>query len=428
MSHNLPFARPEPKPARAPSQRVLTFLFGMNILGALLLGLYIPMLSFGCIPALFGLNHFLLRVPSRQFYRHRRPLGLLLGFCAVHFGLSAYYGFIHPLLGVLTTVSILLAYLTGILWGLGARQSRRGTAFFTLPLLALIAGFTLFATLTAHQSLRGLTALVNADRAAPSFWVGGDPINGPLLGILASSGICLLPLLLVRVRLVESGLNLPLLAVLVPALGACGLYANFIFQNRSPYLALALALGVTLLHFWRRAPYSRSLKLGLLARRAGPVAVGITLVGLALGPDLVGLAFARFNEVGLETERTSAWVATLEGLPHYPLGGRHISGVLDVAYSHNLWLDVGYTSGILAMLLLLAFHLLHLRAYLRLIREMQPLGAATLLLCLSASMFMACMGEPALDASPVYFATTCLVLALVRECGSGSLDAASESP
>jgi hypothetical protein len=185
-------------------------------------------------------------------------------------------------------------------------------------------------------------------------------------------------------------------------------------QNRSPYFALAASFLVCSVVFLQRQvgrPWKRPLQLLL---RLSPLAA-VFLILMIQFPDFMSdILFRRFGEQGVDTGgRTAAWVAVLQGLPAHPFGGKRIS-IGGIPYANNLWMDVAYNSGLAALLALLAFHFAHLPFLWRFYRSRPPMLETLVVSAIGASMLMGCIGEPVLDASMIYFGSTCFLLAWLK--------------
>jgi hypothetical protein len=278
---------------------------------------------------------------------------------------------------------------------------------------AMAAGFTVFSALTAFANPYKAETFLSADRSAPHFWAGGAPMNGPVLGIFASLGLCMLPLVFLRSRdpRSPSGPGWPSAAL---ALAGLGFASNLIMQNRSPYVALAGSILVCSTVFLQRQEGGAVKRVWSLFFRLLPV-VGLFLVLTILFPDFtLDILTKRFENEGLDTGgRTAAWVSVIQGLPAYPFGGKRIL-IGGLQYAHNLWMDVAYNSGLIAMLALLAFHLAHLPFLARFYRSRPEMTETLVVSGLGVSMLMGCIGEPTLDASMLYFGSTCFLLGWVK--------------
>ncbi|VAX31506.1 hypothetical protein MNBD_NITROSPIRAE03-1042, partial [hydrothermal vent metagenome] len=115
----------------------------------------------------------------------------------------------------------------------------------------------------------------------------------------------------------------------------------------------------------------------------------------------------------LKTGRFDAWRDMLSSLPENLSGGRlvYLGGL---GFVHNLWLDIAYDAGILPMIFLLIFHVMHLRSFIVVIRANLPLLLILIIVSFAASILVGFMVEPVMQGSVAYFSATCFFFGLVR--------------
>jgi O-antigen ligase len=258
--------------------------------------------------------------------------------------------------------------------------------------------------------LSGRNVLEITKRAVPSFWTGGELINGPGLGSLASLGICLAPILFLGAREGMGGIKYYSFKITILFLVLIGSFANLALQNRGPFVALGIsfiaALCVVFL-FGKKSFY-------YVLKFAIALSLIVLLVWIIIPPDLLSkfTLFKRFAQRGLETTgRSTAWLLMLKGLFSSFTGGRFVD--IHLTYVHNLWLDVAYETGIVPFILLLIFHGSHVSRFIKLFKSSLSLTMALMIICLFVSFLAIFFIEPALDFSPMYFATSCFFLGLV---------------
>jgi hypothetical protein len=333
-------------------------------------------------------------------------LGLLVLFAASFFTVTGAYGYY-----TVDNCAKWFAMIVGMyVLGYAAGLDRPSTQLWKL--LALAAGFATFAFLSVKNAIDS-TSLLSVpeivDREAADAWGQGVSVSGTGLGALGSLAMCLLPAAFARRAPGMSALLMAPWRVLVALLAALGFYVNIALQNRTPMIAFAgavLATGVLLSYL---QPSSAGRRLAALAVLVAFVVVALWSSEIleALSPEF-GVA-RRFNERGVGTERYGAWFAVLGSLPQHPFGGR-TADLGGLAYAHNVWLDVAVDAGVLAALLLLAFHVTHVGPIRRLLQGdvASPVRLAAIGLCVS---FLATLlVEPAVQFSIMYFAASGYVL------------------
>jgi hypothetical protein len=389
----------------------LPVLLGLGFL----FGLSIPGYSFLAIVAAAGL---VATMPFRLHRSWRITIPLLLTFTFIHQGISVYYGFQEPSVLLIHPLTFLSAYFLGLaLPSIDPTPDRR---WLSRVILATVTGMALFALLGAYlKPLR----IEGADlfRKAPTFWDPNVVLNGTIYGLYASVGMVMMPLFLFGGRK-SLGTGL---ADRVLALIACGfgLAANLLFQNRSPMFALGAALlfvGADLVRRNGPQPGARRHTIWTLI-----LVVVLVFVGSLAFSEELELALFRFQAFGLSSGgRLDAWHNVVAHILDQPFGGRRID-LAGLSYAHDLWLDVANDSGLVPMILLLSFVLLHLPAVRRLLGSAPGIGKYAMV-CLGIALLMGALVEPLLIGSPSHFAMICLLLGLASGTSSPPLGVAEE--
>lgn len=358
----------------------------------------------------------------RRSPRLRVRAALLSLFAVTYFAIVAFHEYLSLFDAAKYPFLLIASYLVGYAL---ARRSADDPAMQLWGLLAPAGGSAIFAFLCVWQEQAASSSIDLIDRATPNFWNPSVITNGTGTGALASLGLCLFPLTVFVTGSRLRPRDHLFVAAVAALFASAGAYANTALQNRSPFIALAVALCVALLIFLR----SHSSK---LARTVGIGAFVSTLalVGWALfGPDgyLTSRSIGgRFGEMGLQTPRYQAWALMLTHIADAPLGGRTVD--VGLTFVHNLWLDVAHDAGLLPFCLLLAFHALHYPAIYRVTSARNTLTLSLAVGGLTASLVVAFMVEPILDASPSYFATSCYFLGFVLAASENLRDSGTAEP
>lgn len=365
-----------------------------------LFGLTIPRYSFLALVVCAGL---LFLTPFRLPRIWRLSIPLLLAFTALHEGISTYYGFRSPSALLTNPVMYLAAYMLGL--GLPSLPSFRTGPWMGRFFLSIALGMAIFALLGATLKpirIEGADLL----RKSPSFWDSALVLNGTVYGLYASLGMVLFPLGLFRGKKLVSISFLDGVCVLLAA--GLGLAANILFQNRSPFLAMALTfvwvIGMLLVWSADGTPWGR---FGLVIRLVWLGVLGFGLIQFL--PDGVELILFRFQTIGFGSSgRVEAWQSVLSHLFDQPFGGRRYP-LAGLSYAHNLFLDVANDSGLLPLLLLLLLMLIHAPGLLRGLRHRADFNTWVLFSAL-ISLLMGALAEPMLVGSPTHFALLLMVL------------------
>jgi hypothetical protein len=132
--------------------------------------------------------------------------------------------------------------------------------------------------------------------------------------------------------------------------------------------------------------------------------------------------YSRFHENDLtEDPRYEAWNSAFWGLFEHPLGGRKTE--IPLSYAHNMWLDVGYDSGILPFVLLIAFTLLSMLSLITFIKVKRPMILRCLIIGLYTAFFITFAAEPILQGWFTYFTIFCFILGIIQRLNSNYFQA-----
>ena len=340
-------------------------------------------------------------------------LALLATFAATFFVITGWYGFYARPTDPLKLFIVVVG-----LYAMGCAAGTDSPSIQIWKLLALVGGFVTFAFLGVHDAILSGNYLDPelTERAGTNYFRSESLIAATGLGALGSLGMCLLPALFARSsRDQRAAATVPWRAA-AAGLVVMGWLANLALQNRTPIIAMAGAAFASALVV---ATDPRSSSRARVAAAVAAIAVAALAVGA--GPLLSAMpdhpAVRRFQEEGLETERYAVWVDVARALPRYPFGGRKID-LRGFGYAHNLWLDVGYDSGMFPLLLLAGFHASHVGVLFRAIRANTSGILRLTLVGLCASFFATFMVEPILQFRVDFFAASCFLLGMATAIGA----------
>jgi hypothetical protein len=217
------------------------------------------------------------------------------------------------------------------------------------------------------------------------------------VGIYASLALCWLPLVFFTSPVTKGNRIFWLVAL---ALSVLGFSANMAMKNRTPVLAvmvsLLLASGIVAYRKIRSGVSMVFLTRLFLIAPALIAILGGIYIALSSVSDV---AFAQFQRGGLSTPRYTVWITVLSHFFDYFWGGQKI--VLIESYAHDLWLDILWDAGIPAFITMLAFHIIHFRISMKLLKE-QSTRLALLLLGFWCSYLLSFLVEPVAAASLYY--------------------------
>ncbi|MDB9468385.1 hypothetical protein [Dolichospermum circinale] len=310
-------------------------------------------------------------------------------------------------------VTIILLFLTGICLDF------KKMPFFTFNIVALnlslFSGGIIWVFLSVAQSNKwnfSLIGIVIANRKVPTFWRADDFINGPSLDIFSYLGLSLIGLLVAIISTPSVGKFRKLILFIgIFFLILMSGYSSISLGARTPVIVFLVSLLTTFMftNFSTKDSKAKILRIiiyfsiGFIAFFASSFLVENfyqfinSLLDLGIG--------SRFLSEGLETPRYIVWQEVITQIPDFPWGGR--SMIISASYAHNIWLDQMYDTGILAMLLLLTFHIVQVTIIVRFFRLELPIMIDLFVLCTLVAFIGAFIQAPVIQANPVYFAISC---------------------
>lgn len=338
---------------------------------------------------------------------------LLLMFSFTYYLIIYDYGFIELGNAILNILIIHSCY------ALGYSINRMNTYNWPYDLmwiiLSIVAGFVVFSFLSVYSDFANYNYNLLMNREVIPFWSGGDSINAPVFGIFASLGLCLAPFLFFgKDQSMKKGYSF-LITIIVLLLFIGGFYVNFVLQNRSPFVALALSFisSAVVYFFIKRCKLSYKIKTLFLIGIIFSISYYLFVNNIY---DYTKFPIAmRFEVLGLKTIRYESWKYMIRAILNYTnISGGRIAYIGGLKYVHNLWLDIAYNAGILPLIFLLIFHANHLKSFIIIVRAKLPLPVTITIITVSISILVGFMVEPVMDASVPYFSATCFLFGLIR--------------
>ncbi len=333
------------------------------------------------------------------------------------------FGFIKPFQFIKEPLFLLACYKYGHFLGRSRMKNWPGGIIYIL--LAMVSGFVVFSFLSiymapnvsiyAEQTLGG----AKAGRTGIMIWTGKPGGFGPILGVQGNMGSAFLPVIIL------GGLNeifktkkeyllivgVSLLFILL------GFYTNVLLKNRGPFVILVgliMVVGAYNIIFGpkRLTPAKLTTKIILLL---SVIIISILLIRFMPSIDLSHYGVvSRFTTQGSDSPRTEFWKNCIRIIAQNPLGGR--KGFFGHTYAHNIWLDVGYDSGIIAMFFLIIFHCMHFKDMADLIFKKLPIhpGVISAMLVMFFIIFISLFTEPIGKGYTIYYAITFFYCGLLK--------------
>ncbi|MBO1057642.1 MAG: hypothetical protein HEQ27_14410 [Dolichospermum sp. JUN01] len=282
--------------------------------------------------------------------------------------------------------------------------------------LSLFSGGIIWVFLSVAQYNKwnfSIIGIAIESRAVPTIWKGGiDFVNGPSLDIFSYLGVSLIGLLISIVSTSSIGNFRKLILFMgILLLIWMSVYSSISLGARTPIIVFLVSLLTTFMftNFSTKASKAKTIRIiiyfcmGFIAFFASSFLVENfyefinSLLDLGIG--------GRLASEGLDTPRYEIWQQVITQIPDFPWGGRYM--IISASYAHNIWLDQMYDAGILAMLLLLIFHIVQIPIIVQFFRLELPIILDLFVLCTLVAFMAAFIQAPVIQANPVYFGISC---------------------
>lgn len=204
-----------------------------------------------------------------------------------------------------------------------------------------------------------------------------------------------------------------MLLVLI-SIGLVGLVLNTILQNRTAYAILALSFLVIFMYLLFRQTLSANLKMiGFIIFLS---IIAYFSLMFFFDFNLLGHILERRFEKGVETPRYTLWIHGLYNIFESPFGGGKMHSALQgiSEWYHNLWLDVVRDSGLIPLLFLLIFQIMHLRSVLSIFKWNENIFLKISIIAIITYILSIYQSEPIIDPSVIAFGFTVFCLGVIK--------------
>ena len=282
-------------------------------------------------------------------------------------------------------------------------------------LYAVILSFALFGILSVFYSIQvhGIVGGGLQMRVGIVPWARDIELEGTLIGIYVSLGIALSGLMFIKTNIFLKVLNA---LIFLPSL-----YSSIVLANRTGLVIAVLSVILIYSTQMRLNSIKNNIKIAFLFM------VQCFLLILLFNKNVFNIklmwlqsnAFERFTNMGLSNDpRYIVWGEAFKGLFTNPLGGKQAQ--LSLGYVHNLWLDVGWTTGLFPFVLLVFFTLMALKDYIKLLRSDDlSLYFKYLITAMLCGFFITFMVEPIIEANVLFFCAFCFFSGILRSLNKG---------
>ena len=328
-------------------------------------------------------------------------------FCFLYSTIQLSYQFIRISNFIMYLFFPLIFYIFGLVIITKIKNEKQITYYLYAVIISLSL-FGVFATVYSMQ-IYGTVAGIDTRIAIIPWMKETKLLGGTGMGIYVSLGISLSGLLFIKTNLFIKGLNALIFLT--------SLYSSIVLANRTGLIIAVIS--VILVYFTDiRLNYIRNnIKTTFLF-----VAQCILLIFL-FNMNLFNIkrmwlqsnAFKRFTNTALSNDdRFTLWGEAFKGLFTNPLGGKQTQ-LLYHGYSHNLWLDIGWTTGLFPFVLFVVFTLMTLKEYIKLLQnEDMSLYFKYLITTMLCGFILTFMVEPVIEANILYFCAFCFVSGVIR--------------
>ena len=248
----------------------------------------------------------------------------------------------------------------------------------------------------------------NGSRYITNFWTG-DPLNTTLVGVYVSLGIGMLAVLFIKA---ESKLT-SVIKILLSAIFLISAYCVYFLANRTSLVIGVAAPLITLLIIYNKSKALIRVISGIILVCAVfyfSYSANLFDIKSRIEDSPLGHRFA--NQSLDEDLRFVVWREAGRGLIDYPEGGRATS--LDAVAAHNLWLDVGWSAGVIAFIFALIFTISSTVDFIASLSQKGiPVLLKGILISMMISFILSCAVEPIIEGVFTYFLAFCFFVAFV---------------
>lgn len=376
---------------------VVLFLFWTNFLGAEEFFLALIMVTVLYIIVVNGIEFNL------TFF-------VLFSFLFLHYMISFFYEFDNILHSIISIVNPLVFYILGYSF---VKFNSYKIDIFKKFLLTILLSHFIYGLLTFLKTY----FMTNGNLGIPGFRVTYDLWSGNLLNAtnfnsFLSFSITLAPVIFFKIKKLSMILKYSLIFCFI-----VGTVEAFWLGNRTALLLIIISLIATCILEWKKI---KNIKFIIFF--VGVLIVMFTIYFLnVFNIATLLLNSPVFQRVGGSNSgsdpRFEAWQTALIGLFDFPMGGKLTN--INLNYVHNLWLDVGYNTGVIPLFLLIMFTTFSLLSIYKFIKNNYSDEVNILVIGFMVAFFVTFTLEPIINGYTKYFMTFCLFIGATQSMNNG---------
>ncbi len=390
------------------------FKFWMLLVSLVFVGVMVPKAS---VILLFGLSILLAR-PSVIFLQENLFLFL---FSVTYYAIAIIFGYPEgPVRAMINVMIVQSAYM------LGVYTNWRGLPYWpnngVYAIIAFAMGMFLFSVYCFNFTMENQPFMVY-NRDVINVWSNEEIHPLQFCAFTATLIVLILPCIvaLTRYHLREifhfkSIIGIMVLLGLI-SLGLAGLILNTILQNRTAYAILALCSLAIFIYLLVQQKMTANLRMIVIMVSLMIVTYIVLMVFLDI--DLLKRILERRFEQGVETPRYELWTNGFYNIFEYPFGGGRLDPTLQMMtkWFHNLWLDVVRVSGVLPLILLIIFQMLHLKSIWSILKRSDYEFLKLFIISILIYGLSIYVSVPILETSVMAFGFTIFCLGVIRNLG-----------
>ncbi|WP_143543632.1 O-antigen ligase family protein [Salinicoccus roseus] len=248
-------------------------------------------------------------------------------------------------------------------------------------------------------------------RYAVDLW-SNEPISATVINLRFSLGLALLPILfLAKDKYTPYVKSIKLISLVC---FIASFYSIILLGNRTG-IAIAIISFLIVFIISRKISLKKVSNLFVIVMSIILFAIlyNNNWLGLKASWQASALSYRLQSNSSLEDPRVNAWIESFLGMFTNPLGGKKSD--IGLTYAHNLWLDVGYETGILPFLLLIGFTIIPLTVLITFLKKNHHVIFKGLFLAIFTAFFISFFLEPIIQAWFPYFTIFCFFIGIIQK-------------